>query len=103
VIAEALRQLPNETIIDAEIVALDESGRPSFNTLQNFGSSKAPIYFYAFDLPMLAGRDLTSLPLQQRRDLLGSKILSKHFRAAIMFVDQRRPVCFKQLNLIDSE
>jgi DNA ligase D-like protein (predicted ligase) len=77
VIAEALRRLPNETIIDGEIVALDESGRPSFNTLQNYGSSTAPIYFYAFDLLMLAGRDLTSLPLDQRRDLLRTKVLSK--------------------------
>jgi DNA ligase D-like protein (predicted ligase) len=77
VIVEALRRMPNETIIDGEVIAFDESARPSFNTLQNYGSSTAPIYFYAFDLPMLAGRDLTSLPLSERRDLLRSKVLSK--------------------------
>jgi len=45
-IAKALAALPDETVIDGEVVALDESGRPSFNILQNYGSSKAPILYY---------------------------------------------------------
>jgi len=76
-IAGALRTLPEETILDGEIVALDTSGRPSFHALQNYGSSKAPIYFYAFDLLMFAGRDLRPEPLDKRRELLRTKILSK--------------------------
>jgi ATP-dependent DNA ligase len=71
-IASALQKLPDETVIDGEIVAFDDSGRPSFNTLQNFGSSTVPIFYYAFDLLILRGRDVRFDALERRRELLGS-------------------------------
>lgn len=57
-IAKALRALPKETVVDGEIVAFDEAGRPSFNKLQNYGSSQGPIFYYGFDLLMLSGRNV---------------------------------------------
>ena len=48
-VVQALEALPDETVIDGEIVALDESGRPNFNLLQNHGPAKAPIRYYVFD------------------------------------------------------
>ena len=45
--------LPDETIVDGEIVALDPNGRPSFNILQNHGSSGVPLVSYVSDLMML--------------------------------------------------
>jgi DNA ligase D-like protein (predicted ligase) len=72
-IAQALQPMPNETVLDGEIVALDRSGRPSFNLLQNAGS--APVYYYVFDVMVVAGKDLTQETLDQRRTLLNEKVL----------------------------
>jgi bifunctional non-homologous end joining protein LigD len=57
-----------QTVIDGEIVALSEAGRPSFQALQHRGSHpKHQIVFYAFDVLNVEGRDLTSEPLTARR------------------------------------
>ena len=69
-ITRALNRLPEETVIDGEIVAVNEDGLRSFNLLQNRGRGDHAILFYAFDLLILAGTDLRSRPLEQRRSLL---------------------------------
>jgi bifunctional non-homologous end joining protein LigD len=58
-----------DVIIDGEIVALDEKGRSSFQLLQSFdmGEDQPPIVFYAFDLLRLNGKDLTNLPIEDRK------------------------------------
>jgi bifunctional non-homologous end joining protein LigD len=76
-VTAALGGLPEETVIDGEIVALDESGRPSFNLLQNYESSKSPIFYYVFDLLLLSGQDMMSRPLAERRDLLRTRVLPR--------------------------
>jgi ATP-dependent DNA ligase len=72
-----LAKLPNETVIDGEIVALDAEGRPSFTLLQNYGSEKTPIVYFVFDVMVLAGRDVMCEPLTVRRQLLETKVLPK--------------------------
>jgi bifunctional non-homologous end joining protein LigD len=74
-IAKALTAMPDETVIDGEVVALDESGKPSFNTLQNYGSAGAALQYYVFDLLVLGGRDVMSKPLTRRRQLLEAHVL----------------------------
>jgi DNA ligase D-like protein (predicted ligase) len=74
-IVKALAALPNETVIDGEIVALDETGKPSFNLLQNYDSSRAAVFYYVFDVLVLAGRDVRGEPLASRRALLETRIL----------------------------
>jgi len=76
-IVKALSGLPDETVIDGEIVALNDLGRPSFNLLQNYGSSKGPILYYVFDMMLLAGKDVTGESLETRRALLEQKVLPR--------------------------
>src|SRR5580698_1033875 len=42
-IAAALQRLPNDTVIDGELVALGPDGRPDFHRLQNFRSAESRI------------------------------------------------------------
>ena len=76
-IAAALRSMPDETVLDGEIAALDEEGRPSFNLLQNYGSTEAPLVYFVFDLLILKGRNVMTKPLSERRALLESEVLAK--------------------------
>jgi DNA ligase D-like protein (predicted ligase) len=76
-VVKGLADLPEGTVIDGEVVAFDESGRPSFNALQNYGSSSAPVVFYVFDVMVLRGKDVTSEPLERRLELLETKVLPK--------------------------
>jgi bifunctional non-homologous end joining protein LigD len=76
-----------EAIVDGEVVALDEEGRPRFSLLQDrtgvrsgrsAGSRRrgtpAPIVFQAFDLLHLDGRSLLGVPLEDRKRLLRSRL-----------------------------
>ena len=76
-VVKALGKLPDNTVIDGEIVAFDEEGRPSFSALQNYGSAPAPVVYYVFDVLVLSGQDLRREPLRRRRELLEKKLLPK--------------------------
>jgi DNA ligase D-like protein (predicted ligase) len=85
-IAEALRDLPDDTVIDGEVVALDESGRPDFHRLQHFTAEASRIHYFVFDLLILKQRDLTGLPLTERREFLKSiKFRSERIRLSEQF------------------
>jgi bifunctional non-homologous end joining protein LigD len=58
----------DEAIIDGEIVALDKTGVSSFQLLQTIEiGERPPIYYYAFDLLRLNGKDLRNLSLIERK------------------------------------
>src|SRR5579863_2948047 len=75
-IVAALAGLPDDTVKDGEVVALDAEGKPSFNMLQNYGSATAPLHF-VFDLLVLSGKDVMGEPLVQRRALLEKRVLPR--------------------------
>jgi DNA ligase D-like protein (predicted ligase) len=74
-IAAAFSFLPDDTIVDGEVVVLDQRGVPSFSDLQNSRFTSESLYFYIFDLIAYRGRDLRKLPLLDRRSLLEGPVL----------------------------
>jgi len=82
-LVQALRRLPLERfVIDGEIVALDESGKPSFQRLQarmgltnpldiERAMAAVPVIGIFFDCLALDGHDLRRLPLLGRKECLG--------------------------------
>jgi hypothetical protein len=72
-----LAKLPSDTVIDGELIALGDDGRPSFNALQNYGSASTPILYFIFDVMVFEGRDVKTETLDSRRKLLEQRIVPK--------------------------
>jgi bifunctional non-homologous end joining protein LigD len=68
--------IPDGVVVDSEIVAFDDDGRPSFSLLQRrtgfVGSgtgARVGVNLVVFDV-LFHGSDVTGLPYEERRDLL---------------------------------
>ena len=73
-------------IVDGEVVAIDEEGRPSFSLMQQRtgirhgrfrapGHGDVPVLYYAFDLIYLDGYDLRKVNLEERKQLLNDVVI----------------------------
>jgi bifunctional non-homologous end joining protein LigD len=71
---DALAGLPDNTVIDGEVVALNQSGRPDFNLLQHYRTEASRIHYFVFDLLVYNNRGLTQLPLIERRQIMKSAL-----------------------------
>jgi bifunctional non-homologous end joining protein LigD len=67
-----------DCVVDGEVCALDEDGRPSFSAMQQ-GKPGTPIVYYVFDLLEVEGEPVIDLPLEERRKRL-EKLLDKRNR-----------------------
>lgn len=75
-IREAVAALKAKSaLIDGEIVAFDDEGRPSFQHLHHRSAQSTAIRYFAFDLLHLNGKDLQREPLSSRRAML-QKVLA---------------------------
>lgn len=70
--------IPDGVVLDCEVTAFDDEGRPSFSLLQKrtgFGGSNTGagvgVNLVAFDV-LFRGEDVTNVPYQQRRGMLDS-------------------------------
>jgi bifunctional non-homologous end joining protein LigD len=64
------RVFHKDLVLDGELVALESSGRPNFNELQNHRHTQLPIFFVVFDIMHFKERDLLDRPLEERKKIL---------------------------------
>ncbi|CAG5003167.1 Multifunctional non-homologous end joining protein LigD [Dyadobacter sp. CECT 9275] len=70
---EALKNWNINAIVDGEVVVTMKNGISSFGALQNWRSeADGNLYYYVFDIVWLDGKDLTGLPLFERKTILKS-------------------------------
>jgi bifunctional non-homologous end joining protein LigD len=71
-VATALEKFRHQTVLDGEVVVLDDKGHPSFEALQNYRSHRTAghLVYEVFDILYLDGHDLRGLPLIRRKESL---------------------------------
>lgn len=71
VVANALKKIKHDVVLDGEIVVLNEKGKSDFQKLQHYeDNTQFPICYYVFDLLSLDGKNTCKLPLTDRKKLL---------------------------------
>ncbi len=76
---EAIKSWDVNAVMDGEIVALNSKGLPDFNQLQNWRSeSDGKLHYYIFDLLWYEGKDITGLPLTERKKILNTLLPDEH-------------------------
>lgn len=69
-VAQALRELAHDAVLDGEVVVFNEEGKPDFDALQKYNGHDSPINYCVFDLLWLDGYDLMGVPLTDRKIIL---------------------------------
>jgi ATP-dependent DNA ligase len=81
-ILDALTRISHQHfVLDGELVALEPTGRPNFNELQNHQHTNLPIFLIVFDILNFKKRDLFDRPLEERKKYLAE--VADEFTAAI--------------------
>lgn len=70
-VADALKELNMDVVLDGEIVSVDKEGKGDFQLLQQYQKTGVgQLVYYIFDIIWLNGKDLTELPLTERKEIL---------------------------------
>jgi len=74
-VVDALHKLKDNVVLDGEVVVLDPQGTPHFEWLQSWHRQpQGTLYYYVFDILWHNGRDVSNLPLTERKKLLRTLI-----------------------------
>lgn len=110
-LAKTLRQLPDGTVLDGEIVAWDGAAPLPFNNLQKrLGRKKVlekvleetPTHYLAYDLLEQGSQDVRNLPLETRRELL-EHLLGTHPPNRVTLTEALAATNLDELNALRNE
>lgn len=74
-VVEELQKIKPEAVLDGEVVALNDKGLPDFQNISlAAGDQSLHVVYYIFDILQLDGKDLTELPLLERKMILRKTI-----------------------------
>jgi bifunctional non-homologous end joining protein LigD len=114
-ILRALAALPfDRLVLDGEVVALDDSGRPSFQRLQGrarlsrpidirHAAVNIPVTYYAFDLLGFEDFDLRPLPLSERKAILRRVLPPVGALRFLEHVDEEGEALYQEAMRLDLE
>jgi bifunctional non-homologous end joining protein LigD len=69
-VAEELKKIKANAILDGEIIALNENQKPDFQKLQQYGEHRSlQLVYYIFDCLMVHGKSTLHLPLAERKEI----------------------------------
>lgn len=92
--------MPDNTIIDCELIAVDDEGKCNFELLQNQYRAKhrtAPLQLVAFDILFYNGEDVRKKPLMERKQLLAEVIEPSDKLIITQYVDGSDAVQYFEL------
>ena len=100
----ALSAINSNAVIDGEVVVFDESGKPSFQRLQNYNArNKHLIQYYVFDILELDGRSLVDLPLIHRKEILKKILPESNVIRYCDHVEDEGTMLFKEMQKMGLE
>lgn len=103
-IFDALKKLDIDAVLDGEVVVFDEKGKPSFQRLQNYQPrDKSVIRYYVFDCLQLNGKDISQLPLTNRKELLADLLPKSDFIKYCDHVEREGKALFREVRKMNLE
>lgn len=93
-----------QMILDGEVVAYDEQGKPNFQLLQQIGDNPGtPLVYQVFDLLWLNGHSTEELPLIQRKELLKEALIETDTIKYCDHIPEKGIEFFKQMKKMQLE
>jgi bifunctional non-homologous end joining protein LigD len=91
-----LQKIKKEVVLDGEIVAMDDEGRPAFQLMQQYGQGgEIPICYYVFDCLSVGGKSIEYKPLLERKTILKSILPESDFIKYCDHVEERGVAFFE--------